>query len=374
MSASPTLPGNSLRFLISPFDRLRFTLAFVLATGVGWLLVGLALKPLQGPVLPLFLQTESLLGAFVSGLVAGMIVGATQWIVLRRYIPDWLWILATAAGYVVLMTTLQSWDAYWQGFLSLNSTTALGGLTPGAIALLSALVRTLLATICAIWLGLSQWLLLRQYARPAWGWVFVPSLAVLVAASLSGMGSLFPLAQVGLVLEPAVLGAGALGMIQAIALAALRRPPAIDPNANPLIDHAPEIFDYALVNRLGKRLQLQLNQAWKSEHFNDRPLIYRVAVTELGRIVAYQPINQPAVDSLDQTPLPELVDSASSKGEAGTFLPLALYEVAFLPTGSLQVLSWRGMPLWWIGLGMVVLILAASAIAPSIANLLPWKP
>jgi len=69
------------KYLVEPTNRFTFALLFMLATAIGWLLVGLALRPLQSPNLPLLLQPNSLLSAFVSGIVAGMMVGALQWLV-----------------------------------------------------------------------------------------------------------------------------------------------------------------------------------------------------------------------------------------------------------------------------------------------------
>jgi hypothetical protein len=164
----------------------------VLATGFGWLLVEGILSSLKTPVIAAFWQPQGMLGTLVMGLVSGLIVGATQWLVLRRYVPDWLWILANAAGYVLFMITLQGWrDLVFAGVvnLPLQNLSWLGGI-----------LGVLLATLCAFWLGFAQWLVLREYARHSWKWIVVPPLAVLLAFALftgslllSQMGFLLPL-------------------------------------------------------------------------------------------------------------------------------------------------------------------------------------
>ncbi|MBD2021170.1 hypothetical protein H6F43_13385, partial [Leptolyngbya sp. FACHB-36] len=142
---SESMPlSTSQRFLIPPFQRLRFTVLFMVATGLGWFLVGFVLQSLQQPPFTIVWQPQGLLGTFVNGLVAGLIVGATQWIVLRRYVPDWLWMLVTCAGYVMVMTTLQSWS----GLIEVSTIApALSTLPPQATAIVLSMLSIGLAAV-----------------------------------------------------------------------------------------------------------------------------------------------------------------------------------------------------------------------------------
>lgn len=358
-SSSTMAPIQPLRFhefLIPPFDRLKFTLLFVLATGFGWLLVEGILSSLKTPVIAAFWQPQGMLGTLVMGLVSGLIVGATQWLVLRRYVPDWLWILANAAGYVLFMITLQGWrDLVFAGVvnLPLQNLSWLGGI-----------LGVLLATLCAFWLGFAQWLVLREYARHSWKWIVVPPLAVLLAFALF-TGSLL-LSQMGflLPLDARVLGAGALGTTQAIALCTLGKKAAGTSHSPPsLLETAPEMLDYGQVQALAEQLERRLNQAWNQEISSDRPLVYQVGVDATGTIAAYEPLNQSALDHAQQTPLPDLLRPPAEPGDIETPLPLAKFQIRFLPSGSLEIISWRGIPLLWIGFGMIVAVVLVGAIA-----------
>ncbi|MEX0271016.1 hypothetical protein AB3R30_17915 [Leptolyngbyaceae cyanobacterium UHCC 1019] len=348
------------RYLIPPFERIQFTGLFVLATGVGWFLIGLILRSVQDPTVVTYLEGKGLLSALVTGFVSGTVVSATQWLVLRRYLPDWLWILAGATGYVLLTTTLEAWWG-WLGYaMTLPEVAALTGkILPQTMVMLTGGIRTVLATICSLWLGLAQWLLLRQYTDSSRWWVGVPSIAVVVSALFTAFSAGLVLLNVNFPLDGNVLGAGILGITQAIALCTLQRRPCNKPLTS--LTMAPNL-DYNQANRLGKRLHQHLSDAWTSEHLNQESLHYWVAVTETGAIAAYKPISQAAIDQVQQTPLPKLVIPEVLHPENGVTPPLAQFDVTFLPSGKLQIHPYSGVPLLWVTLGMLTMIIAASAI------------
>ncbi len=356
----PSISHAQSRHLIPPFERIQFTGLFVLATGVGWFLIGLTLRSVQDPTWVNYLEGKGLLSALVTGFVSGIVVSATQWLVLRRYLPDWLWILAGATGYVLLITTLEAWWGWIGQAMTLPEVNALAEkVLPQAMVMLTGFTRSVLAAICSIWLGLAQWLLLRQYTRSSRWWIGVPSIAVITSALFTALSAGLALLNVNVPLDVNVLGAGVLGSIQAIALCALQRR---DSNHTvPLL--TPSGVSYNRARQLGKRLHQHLSDAWTSEHLNQESLHYRVAVTETGAIAAYQPMNQPATHQVQQTPLPKLVIPEVLNPDNGIVPTLAQFDVAFLPSGKLQVRPWNGVPLLWITAGMLTLILAASAIA-----------
>jgi hypothetical protein len=360
-SATPTSAIRSQHFLVPPFQRLRFIVLFCLASWLGALLVYLLLRQWRGLALPLFLREETLVGMLVYGVVAGTVLGAMQWLVLRRYVPDWSWILATATGYTIWLTTLQGWRRLLDQMLTNSS---FYSQSSNLITVFDLTGSTLLAAVCAIWLGLIQWLVLRHYARSSWVWVFVPSLALVITGLLASLNLLFVFARIPLHLNVAMLNAGLFSVIQALALCSLRKRNYADAiSVNRLLANAPEILNYQQVQQLSRRLRLQLSQAWLNELSSDRILKYLVGVDERGAIVAYEPMNQIALDYSHQTPLPAL---AMPPEDSAELPPLAHYQVTFLPPAKLKIVSWRGIPLLWVGIGLVAILLVASAIAGSL--------
>ncbi len=70
----------------------------------------------------------------------------------------------------------------------------------------------------------------------------------------------------------------------------------------------------------------------------NEPLTYRVRLNREGEIVAYAPVNAAAGLLAQETPLPQLVDSAASGTDQLDFM------VVFTPAGVLQVSPWDGWP------------------------------
>lgn len=325
----------------------------MLATGLGWLLAGIALKPFPNPLLAFAWQAVSPLSAFVSGVVSGMMVGVFQWWVLRRYVPDWLWILTTTAGYGLGMTTLSGWQQ--------SAGRALHAVPPVS----SPAIAAGLGAFSVIWVGLLQWLVLRHYARFSEVWVVVPSLAVLLTtAVLMGTqrlsGHSLPL------LHPGLLAAGMSGLVAAIALCTLPRPQTASFPPSQL-QTAPQ-QSRQQTRRFARRLFAILNRTWRGEELCDRPVRYRVGVSETGAIVAYEPDDAIAEEYAHQTPLPELLNPASTKREQ----PLAHLLVTFLPSGDLLVRPWQGISLLRLSLLMAALLLVFSAIAAALR--IPLQP
>ncbi len=364
---SPTLAPvpTSQQFLIPPFERFRFTLGFILATGLGWFCIWLVLRSsVQDPLMPAQAIQRGLGSALVTGLVSGLVVSAMQWWVLRRYLADWLWILTGATGYVLLTVSLEaSWG--WIGVLTTAPPVVdfFETLSPAWVVVASGGLRVLLATVCAFWLGLTQWLFLRRYTRSNLWWLGVPAIAVLLSSSFAVLSVLLLSAGVRLPLETNVLAAGILGTTQAISLCALKKQSVnlALPDHNSLLRAAPEILDYDLVQSLARQLQFRLNNAWTTEHLNVDSLIYLVGVTQTGAIAAFCPINYPAIEQLHEIPLPALTQADEPK-HRGQTEPLARFEVTFLPSGSLQIHAWRGVPLFSVAVSMLTLVLTSSAI------------
>jgi hypothetical protein len=376
-SYSLSVPGSRIaatvqKYCIPPTERLKFAVLFVLATGFGSFLVRFVLHTLQHPIVPTFWQTSGLIGAFISGLVSGTLVGATQWFVLRRYLPDWLWMLATTAGYVILMPILHT----WQRILVEQMMPLMAGLfwfdaLPSPVVLaVQSIIGIGLAAICSVWLGFMQWLVLRQYAKPSWGWIYVPSIAVLLAGALLLVRRVIPLLTT-LPLAMEVFTPGIIGATQAIACCALYRRISPAGAAPSLLTIAPEILNRRQLQPLTRQLYAQLSQAWTTELEIDRPLNYLVGVNSAGTIVDYEPQHILATEQIGQTPLPILADTTGYLHNARNPQPLARFQVSFLPAGQLQVRSYRGLSLLELASLLLGLVTVASAIANYLGANLP---
>jgi hypothetical protein len=74
--------------------RLRW--AWPIAILVGFPIGGLAANVIVGKI-------DSVAAALIGGLIAGAIIGATQWLALRPLVP-WVWLLATSLGMAAGLT------------------------------------------------------------------------------------------------------------------------------------------------------------------------------------------------------------------------------------------------------------------------------
>jgi hypothetical protein len=353
--------------LIEPSARTGFTLLFISATSLGCLLAWLALHPLQGQNLPPFSQTGGLLGAFINGIVLGMMVGALQWLVLRRMMPDWLWILTSAAGFTVSMIVTQTWQEWFQ-----KSGQAADWLATLPVPMVPAFF-VFLAAFCTLWQGLLQWLVLRQYSRPSWVWILIPSIAILLTALLLGLHQFFLEQGLKLPLQSSVLAVGVLGLTQAITLCSLHKRTAFPIQLeNPLLANAPLITQQRQIRRLTRRLANQLNRSWEGDVVCERPASYLVGVTEAGAIAAYEPENLTAVDYVEHTPLPQMLNSAQGFMLDGQYSPLARLQVTFLPSGSLQVRGAKGVALFPLAWKLLLAIVVISVLAGNFKISLPF--
>jgi tetratricopeptide (TPR) repeat protein len=75
----------------------------------------------------------------------------------------------------------------------------------------------------------------------------------------------------------------------------------------------------------------RLNQYWSGSHQVKQDLVYRVSVASNGAITTYEPLNQPAAEHMQITPLPTL----SGKGTPAQ--PLATFKVVLRPAGAFDV-------------------------------------
>ena len=105
---------------------------WVLATTIGWVL-GLTLGNEVG---------------------VGILIGAAQWVVLRRYFSQaWWWIVASAAGWIV------GWAIIMSGLV----------VSPGE-SLFTAIVS---GAIFGLTMGVAQWIILRRWVKLSSLWILL---------------------------------------------------------------------------------------------------------------------------------------------------------------------------------------------------------
>lgn len=99
-----------------------------------------------------------------------------------------------------------------------------------------------------------------------------------------------------------------------------------------------QITDTSSVDNLNQTLYDLIDRNWKTTPTFDGDLLYRVGVSEDGKIADYEPLNQSAYSYRDRTPLPSLREKERSLLNQ----PQAQFQVIFSPTGTIQVTPWQG--------------------------------
>jgi|GEM_PF-4824866 len=87
-----------------------------------------------------------------------------------------------------------------------------------------------------------------------------------------------------------------------------------------------------------------------------------VVINCTGNIIIYEGMNQVSIDNVDQTPLPQVVTHSSYEdmvvGEAVT--EVAKFLVEFTLPSQIAIHSWRGIPLFWLGITTYAVIFGIS--------------
>ncbi len=100
---------------------------------------------------------------------------------------------------------------------------------------------------------------------------------------------------------------------------------------------AAAITEPAQLEALNKTLSEKIQQNWQQTPTFTENLIYLVKVNSAGAITGYEFGNQAASEYAKETPLPGLVDSATSAAAPDAKESLANFQVVFTPTGEVQV-------------------------------------
>ncbi len=97
-----------------------------------------------------------------------------------------------------------------------------------------------------------------------------------------------------------------------------------------------EITDRTKLDELALKVYDRINQTWQATPTFTQNLVYRVTASQDGAIGNFEPLNQPAKDFTQETPLPNMLKS-SQTGSTQAALPAAKFTVVFAPSGVLEV-------------------------------------
>jgi hypothetical protein len=341
--------STAQRLLIKPFERVRFLILFILATGLAqWSGILIASQP----SLSLLWQRSPLQYGIVMGILIGTLMGAAQWLILRRYVSDWKWIVVVSVSSVFSTTIQAVLEMFRASLFSATDNPLLGGGQEKISFLVAVILSSILALATLPISGYLQWYVLRPYVDRARWWIWTPLIAPVVVFGLSQILSFLSGNRVqiyGYLSDWMVVP-----LIQALCFCLLhkRRESSIAESALAL---APDIVNYWDVQTLKQNLNQRISQVWKTDlTIAVKQLSYLVGVSRDGAIVCYEPVDQASMDNVDQTPLPELAGRRSAGvlepgNLTGSLTDFAKFQVVFTPPSSVQVQAWRGMPLVWLG-------------------------
>lgn len=96
-----------------------------------------------------------------------------------------------------------------------------------------------------------------------------------------------------------------------------------------------EITDRAKLDELALKVYDRIDRGWQTSPTFTQNLVYRVSASQEGAIGNFEPLNQPAKDYTQETPLPNLLKSTATTSSSTT--PVAKLTVVFAPAGTLEV-------------------------------------
>lgn len=103
----------------------------------------------------------------------------------------------------------------------------------------------------------------------------------------------------------------------------------------------PEIIDIDSLEELNQKLYDQIDQSWQRTPTWYEDLVFQMRVNVDGVIVSLEPMNQPATDYIQQTPLPKLLNTFHSQVMSQK-KSVVLFRVVMTPTGVLEVSPSKG--------------------------------
>ncbi|NES19133.1 MAG: hypothetical protein F6K41_09410 [Symploca sp. SIO3E6] len=357
---------DAQQLLIKPFDRTKFIILFIVATLLAEIIIFFITK--QGFFEVLWPIQNQYLIAIIIGTITGSITGTFQLFIISRYIPDWKWILVACFNIILIKFTSNSMGDLWKLLTLQVDKITLSLFVIYFIVLYFSLIVTLL--IC----GYLQWSILRPYVINAQWWVFVPAISVVLSSIIIFLrlysihfnySIRLDLAYVSLIL-PATM---------AIAFCILRKKSTKKNNTfNDYLALAPDIVDFWEIQELSQKLYQRISKIWLTDlGMSIGKLSYLVVINRSGNIILFQGMNQRSIAHVDETPLPQVASNSSYEdlvvGE--TVTEVAKFQVEFTPPSQIAIHSWRGIPLFWLGITTYAVIIAMGVVIPNLGRLPP---
>lgn len=342
--------ADAQRLLIKPFERLGFVIIFVLTTGLSQVLTHFVSSQ---PAFDLLWERSQIQYGIATGIIAGMFIGASQWLILRKYVPDWKWILVVGLGTTFISSIQSALDMWKESILSSTHGLSGQGISPLIVAAVISIGAILIS-------GYLEWYVLRPYVTNAWWWIFIRLIAVLPIGILLLLKFL---TQGFLGFNWDVIKLTVLPTTQAIGFCILKKKSVSESTIpqSPLA-LAPDIVNYREIQRLEGKLYARISRIWATDMKTSiGQLSYLVGVSRNAVIITYEPVNQDSTDNVDQTPLTELgsnFNSAALKTEDLT--GFAKFQVVFTPPSMVKISSCRGIPLILLGVTAYIGIIAIS--------------
>jgi hypothetical protein len=381
---------DAQRLIIKPFDRVWFIVIFVsttaICTEIGSFFwpqlicraIGDYLCWSKSSSIPGWGQDRieySIVTQLLTGILTGTMVGFVQWLVLRRYLSTWKWILAVSMTFTILSIYLAASRMWMNSYFTNNLSRSEGVnsiLLPVSISLVVLIITVIIG-------GCVQWYVLRPYVNQARWWILVPFIATSVVGVPILLRSLVPLLSPNLSLPFLPFDSGFVRLtvpsaIPAIGFCALTKKSLDErPILQTPLAIATDITNYWEIERIKKTLDIRIARIWKTDlEPAAGKLTYLVGIDCSCTQIAYEPMDRNSLDKIDLTPLPELVESSNYvAGEADRSTALAKFQVVLAPPGTVEIKSWRGIPLKWLALAVYVSIMGMSILGTMVKIQLP---
>jgi hypothetical protein len=172
--------ADAQQLLIKPFDRLRFVLTFVLTVGLSEVIAYWICS------LPQFLNNLSerspIQYGIVTGLIIGAFIGTAQWLVLRKYAPDWKWILIEVVSSPIAITIQAIFKMLIDSLLFDPSS-----MYSRKVEVVFPIVFFVVTNAWILIYGYLQWYIFRPYITKARWLIFIPFLAMRIWGFLDGL-------------------------------------------------------------------------------------------------------------------------------------------------------------------------------------------
>jgi hypothetical protein len=102
-----------------------------------------------------------------------------------------------------------------------------------------------------------------------------------------------------------------------------------------------EINDDSQLQSLKRQLFNQVNASWAGRKTLTSDLVYKVAFSQNGEIIDYEPLNQIARAQIAKTPLANLFSEQNNSTSTNN-QPFGSFRVVFRKSGVLEISPWRG--------------------------------